>query len=385
MFMLTEDQIRLRNEIRKFVDSEISPVAMEYDHSGKFPIDIINRMKTLGYCSLPFDKALGGAGLGVTEGVIFLEEISRGLGSLGFTMAAHTLQCCYALADGVTPEQKREWLIPAIACEKLLAFALSEESGGSDVLGVNTMATQKSDCWFLNGSKCWITNVGVADGYIVGARTSANSRNRSVSLFYVDAHAEGLEVCERDNMLGLNNSPTGTIKFHNCRIPHDALIGNENEGYQCIKKILKCGRLALGAVAVGIAQKAMEYAVEFTGKRYSFERPISSYQGVSFPIAEMYTKITLTRNMVYHAAALIGTKQHTSAEIAALKLYSSEMCQEVCSSSLMLLGGRGYNKSREIERLLRDSLALTIAEGTSQICKLIISNAVYNSAPEQLR
>jgi alkylation response protein AidB-like acyl-CoA dehydrogenase len=129
----------------------------------------------------------------------------------------------------------------------------------------------------------------------------------------------------------------------------------------------------------------MEIAVEFTGKRSSFDRPISSYQGVSFPIAEIYTNITLTRNMVYHTADLISTGQHTSAEIAALKLFSSEMCQEACKSALMLLGGRGYNKSREVERLLRDSLALTIAEGTSQICKLIISNAVYNSDPEQLR
>ena len=385
MFLLTDDQIRLKNEIRAFVDSEISPVAMEYDRSGRFPLNVINRMKELGYCSLPFDKELGGAGLGVTEGVIFLEEVSRGLGSIGFTMAAHMLQCCYALQDGVSPEQKQEWLIPAISCEKLLAFALSEESGGSDVLGISTMATCKPDCWLLNGSKCWITNVGVADGYIVGARTSANSRNRSVSLFYVDSQAEGLEICERDKMLGLNNSPTGTIIFHNCCIPHTALIGNENEGYQLIKKILKYGRLALSAVAVGMAQKAMDLAVEFTGRRCSFDRTISSYQGVSFPVAEIYANITLTRNMVYHTADLIGTGRHTSAEIAALKLFSSEMCQEACKNALMLLGGRGYSKSREIERLLRDSFALTIAEGTSQICKLIISNAVYNAPPEQFR
>lgn len=383
MYMLTEEQTRLRDSVRKFVSEEIRPVAMEYDRSGEYPREIIRRIGELGYCGLPFDAELGGGGQGVVESVIFLEELSRGLGSLGFTMSAHMLQCCYALTSGLSSKQKEEWLKPAISCERLLAFALSEESGGSDVLGINTFATRKPDGWVLNGSKCWTTNVGIADGYIVAARTSASSRNRSVSLFYVDAHTEGLEVCERDEMLGLNNSPTGTIRLHNCRISPDEIIGKENEGYTLIKKNLICGRLALSAVAVGIAQAAMELAVKFTSKRSSFDRVISSYQGVSFPIAEMYTSISMARIALYHAAALINDGQHASTEIAALKLFSSEMCQDVCKKALMLLGGRGYIKSYEAERLLRDSLALTTADGTSQICKIIISNSVYNAMSEQ--
>ena len=383
MFILTEEQMRLKNEIREFVDREVRPAAAEYDRSGAFPAEIIKRINALGYSRLPFDQALGGLGRDMIESVIFLEEISRGIGSLGFTMAAHMMQCCYALADGVSEWQREAWLKPAISCEKLLAFALSEESGGSDVLGVSTIAIQKGKGWLLNGSKCWTTNVGVADGYIVCARTSAHSRSRSVSLFYVDADSEGLEICERDKMLGLNNSPTGTIRFKNCRLPSEALIGDENEGYPLIKKGLNYGRLALSATAVGIAQEAMELAARFSAERGSFDRVISSYQGVSFPIAEMHTHITVARNMLYHVASLINAGMRASTEIAALKLFSSEMCQEVCRQSLMLHGGRGYHKSFAVERLLRDSLALTIAEGTSQICKVIISNAIYNALPDK--
>lgn len=379
MFVLSADQRRLREELRAFADREIRPVAVAWDRSGRFPAELVAKIRERGYNALPFSKELGGAGLGLTEGLLFLEEISRGLGSIGFTMAAHVFQCCYALVDWVTPAQREAWLIPAIACEKLLAFALSEESGGSDVLGISTIAVRRPDGWLINGSKCWTTNVGVADGYIVAARTSSSSRNRSVSLFYVDARTPGLEISGRDEMLGLNNSPTGSLRLHDCLIPSDAMLGVGNEGYQIIKNVLKCGRLALSAVAVGIAQAAMELAVRYTGERTSFDRVISTYQGVSFAVADMFTRITLARNMVYHAAALVESGQHASAEIAALKLFSSEMCQETCKNALQLFGGRGYVKSFEVERLLRDSFALTTAEGTSQICRLIIANSVYNA------
>jgi butyryl-CoA dehydrogenase len=384
MFLLTDEQVRLRKNIRAFVDSEVRPVSMALDRSEEFPREIIKRIGELGYCGLSFDTELGGAGLGAIEGLIFIEELSRGLGSLGYIMSAHMFQCCYALMHGASYRQKQDWLKPAISCEKLLAFALSEESGGSYALDIDTIATHTSDCWVLNGSKCWVTNASVADGYIVGAKTSVNSRSRSVSLFYVDAHSEGLEAYEREKMLGLNNSPTGTIKFNNCRIPLDALIGNENEGYQLIKNLLNCGRLALSAVAIGIAQAALELSVKYTSKRSKFGRAISSNQGVSFSIAEMYTNIKIARNMMYHVADLTGATQHSTTEITALKLFSTEMCQEVCKNALLLHGGNGYSKNYEVERLLRDSQSLTTAEGTSQICKIVISNAVYNSSPEQL-
>ena len=381
MFLLTEEQIRLRDEVRSFVDSEILPVASQLDATGEYPADLVRRIGELGYCRLPFPKELGGAGCGALEGVIFVEELSRGMASLGFILCANMLQCCYALKDVASEKQKREWLRPAIVGEKLLTLALSEERGGSDALGIDTIATRRPDGWVLNGSKCWITNAGVADGYIVGAKTELNSRSRSVSLFYVDASAEGVDDSGREEMIGLNNSPTGTIRFSDCHLPPDALIGEENEGYRPLKVALNCGRLGLAAVAIGIAQYALEKSAEYSGRRGAYDRTIASYQGVAFPIAEMYTNISIARNMLYHVAELTETGARSSMETAALKLFSTEMCQKVCSDAALIHGGRGFSSHCDIDRLLRDSRVLTVAEGTSQICKVVISNGIYNSPP----
>lgn len=384
MFMLTEEQMALKREVRDFVDKEIAPRAEELDRTGEYPKDIISKISERGWCSLPFPKELGGAGLGAVEGVIFLEELSKGMCSLGFVMCAHMFQCCYALCGAVSERQAKEWLIPAIAGEKILTLALSEERSGSEALGIDSVAVRQPDGWLLNGTKCWITNAGIADGYIVGTRTGTSNRSRSVSLFYVDAKCDGVTVTHQENMIGLNNSPTGTVTFTDCHLPPEALIGIENGGYKVLKDALNCGRLALAAVAVGTAQSAFEHAVEFSARRGSFDRTISSYQGVSFPIAEMYTNISLARNMLYHVAAMTEAGERATMETAALKLFATEMCQKTCQDAALIHGSRGYSAHSATERLLRDAQLLTVAEGTSQICKVAISNGIYNTAINEL-
>lgn len=384
MFMLTEAQLTLKREVRAFVDSEITPHTSELDRTGVYPRDIIRKISEHGWCALPFPKELGGAGLGAIEGAIFLEELSKGLCSLGFVMCAHMFQCCYALRNAVSESQAQEWLIPAIAGKKILTLALSEERGGSEALGIDAVAVRQPDGWLLNGKKCWITNAGIADGYIVGTKTGTSNRSRSVSLFYVDAGWEGVTVTHQEDMIGLNNSPTGTVTFDNCHLPPEALIGSENGGYKALKDALNCGRLALAAVAIGTAQSAFEHAVEYSGRRGSFDRTISSYQGVSFPIAEMYTNISVARNMLYHVAAMTEAGERTTMEIAALKLFATEMCQKTCQDAALIHGSRGYAAHSPTERLLRDAQLLTVAEGTSQICKVAISNGIYNTAINDL-
>lgn len=384
MYYLNERQIALKKQIRDFVDSEISPRASELDASGLYPRETVNKLAGLGLGSLPFPREQGGAGLGLIESVIFLEEISRGMASLGFIFCAHTLPCCYTLRDLASEGQRREWLNAAIRCEKLLTFAISEERGGSDAFAVDTIAEHRAGGWVLNGSKCWITNAGVADGYIINARTSLSSRSRNVSLFYVDANTEGLSVT-RTAMTGLNNSPTGTVRFNNCRLPPDALIGEENEGYRPVKTALNFGRLGLAAVAVGMAQSAFEKAVEFSSRRGGYDRTLYSYQGVSFPIAEMYTNISVARNMLYHVADETGAGMNTTMETAALKLYSTQMCQTVCRDAALTHGGSGFASHSDVERMLRDSQLLTVAEGTSQICKVVIANGISNSGLENFK
>lgn len=383
-FVLSEEQNRLKKEVREFVDSEIAPHMPEADASGEFPRRILGRIAELGYYSVPFPKELGGAGRSLIDGIIVMEELSRGSASIGFILTASVFQCCYALRSSVSDRQKRDWLMPAIAGQKLLTLALSETRGGSEALGIDTVAAKRSDGWLLNGSKCWITNAGVADGYIVGARTNSGSRSRSMSMFYVDAKTKGVSVPHLEDMIGLNNSPTGTVEFRDCLLPPEAIIGEENEGYKTLKTTLNCGRLAVSAVAIGMAQSAFEKSVAYSNVREGYDRPISSYQGVSFPIANMYMNIAVARNMLYHAAALVESGSRCTMEIAALKLFSTEMCQKTCQDAALIHGSQGYNRHSDTERLLRESQLLTVAEGTSQICRVAISNGLYNTPLSEL-
>ena len=378
MYELTSNQIELRQAIRAFVDAEISPVAAQLDESGKYPRSLIDRIYEKGFGTLPFPSSLGGSGMGLIEAMIFLEEISRGCASLGFICNAHMHACCYSLLDLVSEKQKHDWFVPAIAGEKLLAFAITEQRGGSDAFITDTLAERTAHGWLLNGEKCWITNAGVADGYIISAKTNHGGRSRNVSLFYVDARAKGVTASAPTDMIGLKNSPTGNVAFRDCQLPPDALIGHENEGYKPVKTALNLGRLGLAAIAIGLAQSAFEKSVAFSCSRGDYGRAIFSYQGVSFPIAEMYTNITMARNTLYHVAAITQAGRNATMETAALKLFASEMCQKVCQDAILIHGGSGFRSHCDVERMLRDAQLLTAAEGTSQICKVAIANRIYS-------
>jgi|GEM_PF-1094892 butyryl-CoA dehydrogenase len=387
MYCLTEEELALRKEIREFTDREILPGATELDASKIYPVELVRKIREAGYPALSFPKELGGQGKSLRSCMIFLEEISRGLASLGLVYTANTMQVCYSLVDAVTEQQKQEWLMPAIQGEKILTLALSEDAGGSDAFAINTYAQWHGDGWILNGSKCWISNAGVADGYIVAARTTPHGRSHDISLFFVDSHTPGVDDSERANLVGMNNDPTSNIFFHDCHLPPKALISNPDvpdSGYHLIKRALNSGRLALSAVAIGLAQGALEDVVSYTKNRSYLGRRISGYQGVSFPIAEMMTNISLARHMLYHTADIYEAGDPASVDIAELKLFSCEMCQSTCTSAAQLHGAIGYDKRVNNERRLRDSLLFTTMEGTSQICKIIISNALYNNPPEML-
>lgn len=381
MFCLSEEEKAIKMELHEFANSEIMPIVSELDSTGAYPKELVNLISKKGYCSLPFSKELGGRGYGAKEGLMFIEEVSRVCASVGFIYTASTFQTTYALKDTATEKQRKDWLIPAVRGEKILTLALSEEMGGSDAFAVKTCAEKTCDGWILDGSKCWITNAGIADGYIVGARTSESHRSRDLSLFYVDAKTPGIEYGKRIQMLGLNSSPTNSIFFNNCVLPEDALIGESGtreSGYYLVKKALNTGRLSLAAVAIGLAQGAMNAAVSYTKQREYYGRSISNHQGVSFPIAEMYTEISVARNMLYHVADMLDAGQPVTVECAKLKLFSSEMAQRACKSSAELHGAIGFDEDFEVERFLRDSLMLTTAEGSSQICKVIVANGAYN-------
>jgi len=378
MYGLTQDQLDLRQKIREFVNQEISPIANQLDQQRGFPKEIIRKIGAAGFLDAEFAYIGTGAKFNTLEGTIILEELSRGLPSIGLILSPH-YQCTELISSAGSTRLKDQVVAPARMGDKLFAFALSEESGGSDAMGVDTLAFRDGNFWVISGKKCWITNAGVADGYLVTARSPSSGRSRNVSLFYVSKDTPGLSFNINNSMQGLNNSPMGEIIMDSCVIPDYCLIGGESKAYPLIKPLLNEGRLDMAAVAVGISQAAFDLASARSARTGQYGRSLSSYQSISFYLAEMYTKTMMSRNSLYSVASMMAKGTPHSMDVAALKYYATESCVEICEAACRIYGAAGLTTTCEVNRLLRDAQMLTIAEGTSEICKIVISTGIMNS------
>ena len=378
MYQITEEQRALRKALREFVEREILPMAPAYEQSKTFPRALFSQLGELGYLDMNFLNRRPEARYEGIDSAIILEELARGLPSVALSMSPH-VQCMNLIAlEG--SETLRERLVPAaLRGEHVLAFAITEASGGSDALGIDTTASFDGDGWILNGEKCWITSAGAADGYVVSAKSAASGRYRDVSLFYVDAKTPGLDDSFREELVGMHNSPTGSVRMKDCKVPLDCLIGHENSAYGQMKALLNEGRFDMAALAVGIAQGAMENTVRHTSKSGHFGRPLSTYQGVSFQVARMYEKIFVARNSQYTVAEMFRNQQRATMEVAALKLFASEMCLEVCRTAVQLHGAKGLSQYTDVDRYFRDAQMLTIGEGSSEVCQIVISGKLYHT------
>lgn len=377
MFLLTKEQERLKAELKEFVDYEILPIATELDIRGGFPHELYSRIGKMGYLDAEFEYVGSGAKYGSLEGAMIIEELSRGLASLGVIISPH-YQCTQLIAYCGTETLKKKVIEPARRGELLFAFAISEERGGSDALGVDTIAVKDGDRWILTGKKCWITNAGVADGYIVTAKSPSAERSRSMSMFYIPKDSPGLTVVENRNMIGLKNSPMGHIILDECSIPDYCLVGTENVGYPLIKPLLNEGRLDIAAMAVGISQAALDYATSRAGRIGLYGRSLAAHQGVSFPIADMYTKTLMAKNSLYTVASMMANGMPHTRDVAALKLFATESACETTKAACQIHGAYGLSAQSGVDRLFRDAHMLTVAEGTSEICRIVISGGLTN-------
>lgn len=377
MFLLTKEQEKLRHELREFVDYEILPVATELDIRGGFPHELYSRIGKMGYLDAEFEYIGSGAKYGSLEGAMIIEELSRGLASLGLIISPH-YQCTELIAYCGTETLKKQVVEPARRGELLLAFAISEERGGSDALGVDTIAVKDGDRWILTGKKCWVTNAGFADGYVITAKSPSAERSRSMSMFFVGKDTPGLKIEENRNMIGLHNSPMGHVILDECSIPDYCLVGKENVGYPLIKPLLNEGRLDMAAVAVGLSQAALDYAATCAGRIGLYGRSLASYQGISFPIADMYTKIMMSRNSLYTVASMMASGLPHTRDVAALKLFATESACETAKAACQIHGASGLSAQSGVDRLFRDAQMLTVAEGTSEICRIVISGGLTN-------
>jgi alkylation response protein AidB-like acyl-CoA dehydrogenase len=372
-FVLNEEQLMMQKFVREFAEKEVAPVAAELDEKETFPHDLIKKMGAMGLFGLPFSEEYGGSGAGYLSYAIAVEEISRACASTGITYAAHCSIGTGPIYLFGTEEQKKAWVPRCASGEAFASFGLTEPNAGSDAGGTQTTAVLDGDQWVLNGSKCFITNVGVAKVAVITAVTDRSKGTKGISAFIVPTDTPGFTVGQPYHKMGLKASDTREIILENVRIPKENLLGKENEGFKQFLVALDGGRISIGALSVGIAQACLDASLKYAKEREQFGRSISKFQAIQFKLADMKMKTELARLMVYKAAWLKDQGKPFSMEAAIAKLYASETCMQNASEAIQIHGGYGYMKEYPVERYLRDAKLMEIGEGTSEVQRMVIA------------
>jgi len=372
-FRLTEDQQLIRDTARDFAQREIAPQAEEIDRTGEFPVDIFKQMADLGLMGLPIDEEYGGAGADYTSYCLALEEITRACASTGLGYEAHISLGCMPLDYFGTEEQKREYLPQLCSGESMGSFGLTEPEAGSDAGGTKTTARLEKGEWVINGSKCFITNASYAKFVTITAVTDKDKGTRGISNIIVPAGTPGFVVKTGYEKLGLHGSNTTELFFDDVRVPEKNLVGVRGQGYKQFLIVLDGGRIAIGAMGVGIAQACLDAALKYAKERCQFGQPIGKFQAIQFKLADIAMNIELARNMYLKAAWLKDTGQPYSLEASYAKLFGSEMSTKAALEAIQIHGGYGYINEFPVGRYLRDSKLLEIGEGTSEVIRLVIA------------
>lgn len=375
-FGLNEEQQMIRRMVRDFAENEIRPIAKEMDASEEFPWDVIRKMGTLGLMGLTIPEEYGGAGADTITYAIAVEEVSRMSGSVGITLAAHTslgLDLIHHFGD---EQQKRKYLPSLAAGKGLAAFGLTEPEAGSDAGAIKTTAVLDGDHWVINGQKTFITSGSIADVVIVAAITDRAAGTRGISNLIVEKDSPGFRPGHDEDKMGLRGSITSQLFFEDCRAPKENLLGAPGEGFKQFLITLDGGRISIGAMAVGLAQGALDAAAKYSKERVQFGQPIANFQAIQWMIADMATEIEAARLMVYRAAWLKDQGGRFTKEAAMAKLYASEAAERACYKAIQIHGGYGYSREYDVERIYRDNRLTAIGEGTSEIQRLVIARQV---------
>jgi alkylation response protein AidB-like acyl-CoA dehydrogenase len=378
---LSPEHELLRRTIRDFLAREVADKIDEHEQERRFPTDIVAELGQMGLLGIPFPEEEGGAGLDTRAYAIAIEELSRVWGSLGIIVAAHTSLGCNPLHLAGTDEQKQKYLVPMASGQVLGAYGLTEPEAGSDSGGTRTTAKFKENGrgghWVINGGKRFITNAGQAGTYIITARTGdREDGSAEISAFIVEQGTPGFTVGRLEEKLGLHASATGELLFEDCHVPAANMLGKKGEGWKIFLKTLDGGRISIGAMAVGLSQAALDASVTYARERKQFGRPIGSFQGVAFMIADMATEVEAARAMVWRAAWMKDRGEDYSIAAAQAKLFASEVSQRVTNWGIQVHGGYGYVEEYKVERFMRDAKLTELGEGTSQIQRLVIGRRI---------
>jgi len=372
-YLLTDEQIELRNLARKVAREKIKPIAAECDREGRFPWEIVELFRELDFFRIIVPEEYGGISGKSLDVCIVTEELSRACGGIALCLAATALGSYPIILDG-TEEQKRKYLPRIANGEILTGFGLTESSAGSDAAAIKTTARREGNYYILNGTKQFITNGSVAKVYTVIAKTDPTKGTRGTSAFIVEEGYEGFSYGKKEDKMGIRASVTSELVFDNCKVPVENRIGAEGQGFIVAMRTLDKARPGVAAQAVGIAQGAFDLALEYIRTREQFGQTLSTFQGLQFMIAEMATKIEAARALIYATARMVDAGvRNISKECAMCKLLASDVAMEVTTKAVQLFGGYGYMRDYPIEKFMRDAKITQIYEGTNEIQKVVIA------------
>jgi len=379
-FRPSDQQHLLRRSIREFAETEIKPFVREWDEAQAFPRSLVAKLAALGLMGIQFPERYGGAALSSIDYCICIEELARIDPAVSLSVAAHNGLCASHIAMFGTEAQKERYLVPLATGAWVGAWGLTEPTAGSDAARIRVAAARDRDGWVINGTKTFITHGSIGDVIVAMAVTDRSRAHRGISAFVVEQGNPGMSAGRKEDKLGMRASDTSEVIFRDCRVPADAMLGAENEGFINTLQVLDAGRIGIAALAVGLAQGAYETARRYALERRQFGQPIASFQAIQWKLVDMVTRIEASRLLTYRAAYLKDRGARTSRESAEAKLLSSEVAVRAAEDCVQIHGGYGFVKDYPAEKFFRDVKLTTIGEGTSEIQRLVIARQLLAAA-----
>ncbi len=374
-FDLNDEQLDIRDTVRRFTEQEIAPYAGEWDETHAFPRKVYAKMADLGLMGMTTPEAYGGTMLSRLIGAIVYEELAKGEMATAVGLSVHNM-VTGSLARFGNDKQRQQWVSLLASGALLGAFSLSESSSGSDAASLQCRAEHDGDYYVLNGSKLWVTNGGEADIYLIMVRTKPGKGSPGITCVVAEKGIAGFSFGKTERKMGLHSSPTRELLFEDCRIPVANRIGEEGQGFKIALASLDGGRINIGAIAVGVAQAAFDTACNYAREREQFGRPITVFQGIQFMLADMAIKIEASRLLVYEAAHKLDTGQNAGMYASMAKCFATDAAMEITTNAVQVLGGAGYVRDYPTERYMRDIKVSQIFEGTNQIQRVVIARAL---------
>lgn len=375
-FSNSESQIMVRQAAKDFAEKYIRPYVMEWDESQHFPIEVFRKMGEQGFMGILVPEEYGGSGLGYFEYAAVIDEISQVCGSVGLSTAAHNSLCTGHILSFANENQKKKYLPKLASGQWIGAWGLTEPNTGSDALRMKTIAKKVDGGYVLNGAKNWITHGISSNVAVVLARTGELLDSRGITAFIVERGTEGFKGGKKENKLGMRASETAEMIFEDCFVSEDNVLGEVGEGFIQAMKILDGGRISIAALSLGIARGAYKAALQYSKEREQFGQPISSFQGISFKLADMATEIEASQLLIDQSCYLKNEGKPLTKESAMAKYYASEVAVRASTEAVQIFGGYGYTKDFPVEKFYRDSKLCTLGEGTSEIQKIVISRQI---------